>query len=273
MTMVPVCPRCAGTRHLHVTRVVDETPLPFDATHLEQQIAGSPLAPGWRLRPVGLVPTQKLGSLRFRSEPVEPVGHFETIVCRRCGFTSWYAKAWESLVSAPSKARCRDCDAQTDHVVRDAVEGGGIGYEVVRLTHGMVGREGFVDLSICVPCGRTTWRARDYRHLEDRVGAPYRHADEPERPCLECGATKVLFIARAREHDPQRTVAVTTHHRKLFGLLPWESAEGGFSLRTCLSCDTVEWYATKLDQVKVAAEDGVFALGDEPSASMGGPYR
>jgi hypothetical protein len=78
-------------RFLHSMRAVDAHTVTQEAPWLE-----------WELRSVGA------------SEVGEPVGRFETLTCRACGHTAWYARDWSALRGASEERACPEaCDQVT----------------------------------------------------------------------------------------------------------------------------------------------------------------
>ncbi len=132
----PRCERCEGTRFFHVQRAKDAA----SSWTWERGDARA-----WRDRPVGAenLPQPRDGEDRIAA------GHFDMLVCRGCGLTVWYAKDREGIVAPETRVTaCRECRIDTTHLVLAALEHGENGALAdVRITHGMLGREGYLFLS------------------------------------------------------------------------------------------------------------------------------
>ena len=90
----PRCQRCEGTRFFHVRRM-------RDARYANDQVA-------WMSRPVGL---GRVPNDYGQTECLAPVGHFETLACRSCGYTRWYAFDWSELRAHRTSASCVECSS------------------------------------------------------------------------------------------------------------------------------------------------------------------
>ncbi len=250
----PRCPRCEGTRFFHVLRMLDAI---GDHDRVE-----------WKVRPVGVA------GVGGSKEDLTPLGHFETLLCRGCGHTIWYGRDWEGLQGRRLRAHCNECDADTSHLSFAAVELTSAGFEPVRITHGILGREGFMQLSLCTTCDRASWRGTEYAHLEGGHFVDYRVTTEPDRRCLTCLAADAIVDEKIYEYD---RVPVSIAHaeagplQRFFGLD--KKLVGHFSIRLCRPCGAVEWYAQQLDKLVHDPAHGVLAIGEPPAASTGGPYR
>jgi len=252
----PRCRRCDGRRFFHVRRMRDASLSYEDSRRIVE----------WRDRPVR-------ASTGTEGEPIA-LGHFETLICRRCGFTAWYAFDWTPAPTPLSPEPCAECAAPTPHARLPAVEHGGYRFEEVRITHGLLGREGFLSLSICTGCGGCSWSGRDYAHLEPRHFVRYRVCDEPDRACMRCGAHAAIVDDAAREYDGFEIPIALREHGLLHRVLGIARRIGGFQLRLCRPCGGVEWYARGLDDIDATEPLGIALIGEEPErSSMGGPYR
>jgi predicted nucleic-acid-binding Zn-ribbon protein len=251
------CRRCDGQRFFHVRAMRDA----------QMEMENGTLKLGWRERPVRLAAAEPNAAVSH------PFGSFETLVCRRCGYTGWYTLGWQIGNEATTPRPCSDCHATTQHVLLPAIEYGGSSFENARITHGLLGREGFLCLSICTACDRADWSGRDYQHLEPRHFVRYRMAHESERPCLSCQATDAIVDDEVREYEGMDIPIALENAGVLYRLFGVQRTVGHFQLRLCRPCGAVEWYAQKLDRIRIGHADGVYELDTAPAVSSGGPYR
>jgi hypothetical protein len=250
------CERCEGERFFHVQRMRDA------------RSAGENVLT-WHDRPVAVGRVPIPGA---PTEEIAPLGHFETLLCRGCGLTRWYALDWQGLHAPRAPGPCLDCHRDTPHVEIAAVEHASLqGYEQPRITHGMLGREGFLWIRMCEPCGRVQWRGTEYAHLDRKHFVRYRLVDDPTRPCLRCHATAAIVDERVQEFDYVAIPLVVIERPHFFNLVRLYDRLGHFTLRLCKLCGAVEWYAREFEQLAGAA--GVIPIGERAPASTGGPYR
>jgi predicted nucleic-acid-binding Zn-ribbon protein len=258
----PRCERCEGTRFFHVQRAKDAA----SSWTWERGAART-----WRDRPVG---TENLLHPRDGEDRI-PAGHFDMLVCRGCGLTVWYAKDRQEIVAPETRGACRECRVDTTHLAIAAVEHGENGkLEEVRITHGMLGREGYLFLSVCTDCDRAEWIGRGYAHLDLKNFVAYELREERDRRCLVCGASAALVDERVTEHERNPIPIAIIERSSLYGLIRRAQIVGHFALRLCRPCGAVEWYARDFATLAHDPAHGIFAIGSPaPVASVEGPYR
>ncbi len=251
----PRCVRCERTRFLHARRVVDANEVAKDS------------AVEWKLRPVAAV------RVEGDSDHRKATGRFETLTCRHCGLTAWYACDWRD---APGKAvarHCLECDDETTQRSMPAVEHDRDDIEQAIITRGMLGREGKLSLFICSRCDRASWSGSEYGELDRSYFVSYMLRASDERACLVCDATDALVDNYAREFSGNVIPVALAPRSWLFGLVTWMSPVGHFVLRLCRPCGGVEWYAADPGQLEADPRAELFAIGDAATVTHGGPYR
>ncbi len=195
--------------------------------------------------------------------------------------TAWFAFDWEALQKDARPLPCSICEAKTPQVHVAAIEHAAPQtLEPARISHGWLGREGFLELELCVPCGHARWFGREYLHLHDAAFLRHHVVDEPGRRCLACRASDALLVDTVHEHNQVSvpvavTPAVAPKKRHWLTLFSRDRPEGHFALRVCRPCGAVEWYAWDLGAIREDPAAGVSAVGDalEAGERGNGPYR
>jgi predicted nucleic-acid-binding Zn-ribbon protein len=199
--------------------------------------------------------------------PVEARGRFEALLCRACGFTSWYGFDAPPELGIEETRRCLECADDKPHRRYRAIEHTHGGLEPMRITRGPLGWEGYFAISICSACARVSWTGTDYAHLEDGSRGGYKLVDDRGRPCLSCAHTEAL-TALAYEQEGTQLPVTVSRHRLFLGLVETVAQHGHFVIRLCRPCGATEWYAAMPDSLEPGP--GLTALGDPGST---GPYR
>lgn len=251
----PRCERCQGQRFLHSRRVLDRTPRGVDAD-------GAALY-DWKPRPVA--------TRHDDAGALVAVGRFETLTCRGCGLTRWYAFGWHEAHGRELRVRCNECDDDTPQRHRAAVERAnfGNGFAAPPITRGMLGREGHLFLTICRRCDGVTWSGTGYQQLDRTFFVSYKLRKDHKRPCLHCKSPDALIDEEAREFD-SAVIPIAVQPQ---GEHKAEKPIGHFELRLCRPCARVEWYAAEPSRLQPAQEAELFAIGDPVAATPRGPYR
>ena len=253
----PRCRRCEGTRFVHVLRVRDSYLL----------TEGEDTNTRWGDRPVRR-------ATNVHGEEVG-IGHFGLWICRDCRLAEWLAHDWQLREPLPLRSsHCDVCEADTPHATFPAIDRvRNDGFSETRITRGMCGREGSMQMRICARCELVDWSALDYAHLDRTHHVRYRRVKEPERPCLRCGEEDCLLDDTAMEADSSIPISIGPKARRLVHhLFAIDPTFGRFQLRVCIPCSAVEWYGHDLDAV--IPSDNVRLVGDAPQmAQLGGPYR
>lgn len=246
----PRCPRCEGEQFLRVRNVMDAAER---AASVE-----------WHRRPVGR---------RGRSA----VGHFETLICRGCGHTTWFAFDWLEADGTVRVAYCDGCEREVEHRSLPAIEHTPQGLCQAKIVRGNLSWEGGLELSICRPCGLTSWEGSGLAALEyTHRGQKHRLVDG-EAACRRCHATRLILVDAAEEiagsSRSAAPIAVAVVEARALRFICYASRRGRYALQICRACKAVDWLARDLDQVKLDPAQGIEAVGARPTGERGGPYR
>lgn len=243
----PACPRCGGKRFVHSRRMLDVVRRDDVATE------------EWRVRPVAVC--------RDENDVLQPVGHFETLVCTGCGCSRWYAFGWHEAPGKDLRAACSECADETPQRRMSAVEHIPNGFDQPPLTRGRLSHEGRLFITVCRRCDAVRWTGADYEQLDRRYFVAYKLRTEHQRLCLACRSPDALVDEHACELDgtPIPVAVQTTRDGTAVPI-------GGFSIRLCRPCGSVEWYAHAPASLKPDDAAAIFTVG--PTAVQArGPYR
>ncbi len=216
-----------------------------------------------------LAPTLKARE-RERGTGSETVGngHFETLVCRGCGNTRWFARDVKPDPELePIERQCRECDEHRFwrvHALRErSYLGLPIALPVVHLGH--LGA-GHYKLEICRGCGNTRWFA-GIAEAELEGAAPL--ADG--RLCGGCSSDRFFHVERVMEHG---ATGLTPLRLQLRDGVFFCKALGTFDVVFCRACKLVEWYAKGADRLREDPVHGISAVEATVGAQpVEGPYR
>lgn len=232
----------------------------------------------WGDRPVGVM----------RSDGVEhPVGHFDLLVCRGCGYTVWYALDYAVVSGSVQPTACRECKSVTRQISLHAVERSAwsalVEAALTRARTTVPTRtgetevflpEGTLAISVCTGCDRVAWNGIGYLDLTSARSGAYEVRAEPRRRCLACDASDAIVDDRVQELDWPAVPVAVAEKRWLFGALRYDALVGHLGVRLCRPCGAVEWYAHDFARLAHDPANGVFALGEPPAGSLRqGPYR
>ncbi len=214
----------------------------------------------WRVRPVAVC--------RDEDDALQPLGHFETLICVGCGFTRWYAFDWHEAPGKDLRAACVECADETPQRRMSAVEHIPNGFDQPPLTRGRLSHEGRLFITVCRRCDGVRWTGADYEQLDRRYFVAYKLRTEHQRPCLTCRGTDSLIDEHASELDGTRipvAVQMTNVHTS-------SKTVGGFSIRLCRPCGAVEWYANEPESLRPNDAAAIFTVGATATQARG-PYR
>jgi predicted nucleic-acid-binding Zn-ribbon protein len=246
MSATRKCPRCDGRRFWQVAM-------------REQQGTGEPvaLAVAYTTRTVERKLSTLVGAETVTETAYEGHGRFETLVCRGCGYTSWYARDAGGAPVTPETHACTDCGKSAALRVREVKErdheGALVAMRVLHKGFPKYEAHGAFDVVFCGACGRAQWYALGVDGIQSSSFFGVRSAESARR-CAGCSGDKLWHIATARERGDHGAVPIAVAIEP--GLLGYR-ATGKFELVVCRACGLTDWYAHDIERLAADPSRGV----------------
>jgi hypothetical protein len=201
-------------------------------------------------------------------------GHFETLICRGCGFCAWYAHGLGEL-TLPTVARsCHECGHRQaysievfEHDGLDAIEGMPVRLRALRKGFPKFWNDGWFAAHLCCQCNRVEWSVRELSAIDPDPG---QGLTERTGACQLCKGQRLWHITPIREVGPWGSRPLGVDYDKKLRPL------GTFATEVCRTCGFCEWWAHELDSLEERPEAGIVAVDKEPPANgnpSNGPYR
>jgi predicted nucleic-acid-binding Zn-ribbon protein len=197
-------------------------------------------------------------------------GRFETLLCRGCGHTRWFAREVKPDPELePVQSHCVECDGHQFWRVRTlrerAYDGMPVALAVVH-PKGAPKGSGHYELKLCQGCGATRW----YAHVAHPVSLGVVPMIDG-RTCAACGGRHFLRVDDAKEEGDTGPTPLRLLLRD--GILFYR-ALGTFDVVYCRDCALAEWYAQGWERLREDKKLGISLVeataGTRPAA---GPYR
>jgi hypothetical protein len=202
-------------------------------------------------------------------------GHFETLICRGCGFVAWYAHGLDGITLPPVKRACVECGHHEAFAIElyerdgreDAFYGDAVHLRVVRKGFPKFWDDGWFAATICAHCNRVEWTVRELSALDPDPTHGLRAESDL---CRRCHGERLWNIGPIREmgRHGREPLGIDYDHKL--------RAVGAFSVRVCRSCGGCDWFAYQLDDLDERPEVGIVKLDKDPPGGSGpaqGPYR
>lgn len=197
-------------------------------------------------------------------------GHFETLICRGCGFVAWYAHGLDGVSLPPAKRSCGECGHHDAFAIelfeRDGkgatVDGDPVHVRVVRKGFPKFWSDGWFAANLCAHCNRVEWTVRELSVLDPD---PAHGLRAESGRCRRCHGERLWNIGPIREIGPHGSEPLGIDYDRK------QRALGTFSVRVCRSCGGCDWFAYQLDELDERPEAGIIKLDKDPPPSGSGP--